>query len=201
MRRGKPFEMALAVLGTVIWFVLGVTAILKRDLFGSVLEIIRWQQGQPALAISNRPRASRGDPAVLTTAWFGLGGLSAVFVLGIVWAIRDPHGATAPSSEGTAWLLSGAAYLIFGALAAWFPSHNYDRRELAKSGTPEVPPPPSPSRESVDPHNADPLHEAGGPTATLHHLRLEQGVELDAFSPNDVVLRTHEGLRVDAPSM
>jgi hypothetical protein len=205
--------MVLAVLGTVAWFFVGLAGVLTDHVFDaviglglgglSVVEIVRWQRGQPALAISNRPRAARGDLAV-PTPWFGLGGLSAAFLLGIVWVVVDPDGAL-HSRTGTPSLAAIAVYLVFGGLTAWVLSRSYDRREHTAAGSrtdrPSIPPAPPPPRGSVDAHNATPVHDLGGPTATLHHLRSEHGVELDPFTSNDVVIATHADLHAETPSI
>jgi len=206
MKRGRPFEMALAVIGTVAWGLVALVSASQNARGGvaigggllvlSIVEIVRWQRGQPAMGISSRLRAGRGAAAVPTTAWFGLGGLGAELVLGLVWGLSHPSTTAMPS------LLPIAVYLVAGGLASFVLSKNFDRwvGSLARApGRPEVPPPPAPSAASIDAHNAVPVHELGGPTATLYHLRLEHGVELDPFSSSETINATHAGLHAQAP--
>ena len=99
-------------------------------------------------------------------------------------------------------LLPFAVYLVSGGLVSFLLSKNYDRwfSSLSRApARPEVPPPPAPSADSIDSHNASPEHDLGGPTATLYHLRLEHGVELDPFSSSEKILAAHSGLHAPAP--
>jgi hypothetical protein len=208
MEHGRPFEMVLAILGAAAWAVVGLGGVVTGDVLTavvgvgllalSVIEISRWQRGQLALGISNRRRAQRGDPSLPTTAWWGIGGLSAEVVLGLVWRSiqvlqADPRPTPVP--------LVIAVYLVFGALTSWILTRNHDRRERAVARKPsvtEMPPPPPPSPESVAAHTASPPHETGGATATFYHLQREHGVELDAFSPSRTIESTHLTLHARA---
>lgn len=213
MTRGRPFELVLAIVGVAGWLglaLLGVgahsvsQAVIAFALAGlSVFEMILWQQGRPTLAITNRQRARRGDPALPQTAWFGLGGLSAEVLVGVGWGlVRGFHG-DQPTTDSNLWLPGAAVYLVCGGLTAWLLSRNSDRREgatrIEPKGRPGIPPPPPPPVGSVAAHESAPVHDLGGPTSTLYHLQREHGVEMDPFSSAGALEEEHASLHGSFP--
>ena len=212
LKRGEPYEQVLAVLGSTAWAMVALLGVAVRSLVDiaiglsllvlSVIEIVRWQRGQAAMGISSSRRARRGDHAVPTTAWFGIGGITAAFVFGLIWGWAQTE-QVASASPSVAPLLSAVVYLAFGGLTALILSRMHDRRERELAGMPrrlKMPPPPPLSAAATAAHSASPVHDLKGPTATFYHLQREHGVELDAFSSDHTIESTHVDLHDSNPA-
>jgi hypothetical protein len=149
-KRGTSLERGLAVAGMALWAMLAFVWFLPPTNYVflvlslalgvlSVVEFRRWRAGKDSLAVSGR----KGKKAYPSTAWFALGAIPSVLLIGAVSTIV--YGTVEKIPFGIE-IIGWVAWVVVGSVASSWLVRKAERRDrIASAARPPISPPQAPS--------------------------------------------------------